>query len=139
MQVLSSSIWLKTKRMRPDENASPLHDVGKIGIPYEILLKTGELEPAEWKIMKSHPEIVTKILSGSNLELLQLAEKIALTHQEHWDGTGYPSSLEGEEIPLEGRIAALCDTFDSLTHHRPYAQKLSYNGGFGFNRRKKGS
>ncbi len=135
---LAQAYGLKPRECDLIENASPLHDVGKIGIPDEILLKTGELEPAEWNIMKSHPEIGAKILSGSNSELLQLAEKIALTHQERWDGTGYPNSLEGEEIPLEGRIVALCDTFDSLIHHRPYAQKLSCNGAMDLIEEKKG-
>ena len=135
---LAQAYGLKPKDCELIENASPLHDVGKIGIPDEILLKTGELEPEEWRIMKSHPEIGAKILSGSNSELLQLAEKIALTHQERWDGTGYPKRLEGEEIPLEGRIVALCDAFDSIIHHRPYAQSLSCEGAMELIEEKKG-
>lgn len=100
--------------------ASPLHDVGKIGIPDHILLKPGKLTPEEWEIMKSHILIGSSILSGSRFPLLQMAEEIALTHHEKWDGTGYSPGLGGEAIPLSGRIVAVADVFDALTHERPY-------------------
>jgi putative two-component system response regulator len=100
--------------------AAPLHDVGKIGIPDAILLKPGRLEPAEFRIMATHTTIGGKILSGSQSPLLQLAESIALTHHECWDGSGYPIGLKGEDVPIVGRIVAVADVFDALTHERPY-------------------
>jgi CHASE2 domain-containing sensor protein len=100
--------------------ASAMHDVGKIGIPDRVLLKPGPLDPDEWEIMKTHTTIGADILSGSTSPLLQMAEQIALTHHEKWDGSGYPNGLAGEEIPLVGRICAVCDVFDALTSKRPY-------------------
>lgn len=100
--------------------AAPLHDVGKIGIPDAILLKPGRLEAAEMETMKKHAVIGADILSGSRNPLLQLAEEVALHHHEHWDGRGYPRGLAGEDIPLSGRIVAVADVFDSLSHERPY-------------------
>jgi len=101
-------------------NASPMHDIGKIGIPDQILLKPAKLEPHEWDIMKTHTSIGAEILSGDDSELLSMARLIALTHHEKWDGSGYPSGLAGEDIPLVGRIVALADVFDALTSERPY-------------------
>lgn len=103
-------------------NASPMHDIGKIGIPDYILLKPGKLDPAEWAIMKTHAQIGADILAGHDSELLDMARVIALTHHEKWDGTGYPQGLAGEAIPLVGRIVALADVFDALTSVRPYKQ-----------------
>ncbi len=100
--------------------ASPMHDVGKIGIPDRILLKPGRLTPEEFEIMKQHAEIGFRILSGSDSPLLTLAASIARTHHERWDGTGYPRGLRATEIPIEGRIAAVADVFDALTSRRPY-------------------
>ena len=104
--------------------ASQLHDVGKIGIPDSILLKPGELNDDEWEIMKQHTVIGARILSGSSSRFLQAGKKIALSHQEKWDGNGYPRGLEGEEIPLYGRICAIADMFDALTAHRPYRDAM---------------
>jgi putative two-component system response regulator len=101
-------------------NATPMHDVGKIGIPDAILLKPGKLDPTEWEIMKKHAEIGALILSGSSSDLLQAGEIVARSHHERWDGTGYPLGLSGENIPLWGRITALADVFDALTNKRPY-------------------
>jgi putative two-component system response regulator len=101
-------------------HASPLHDVGKIGIPDAILLKHGKLTVDEFAIMKEHTVIGGNILSKSNSPCLRLAEEITLTHHERWDGTGYPAQLSGENIPLEGRIVSVADVFDALTHDRPY-------------------
>ncbi|MWJ28148.1 response regulator [Halomonas sp. ZH2S] len=100
--------------------ASPMHDIGKIGIPDRILLKPGKFEPDEWEIMKTHVTIGVRMLEGDDSDLLRLARDIALAHHEKWDGTGYPNGTAGEAIPLSGRIAAISDVFDALTSPRPY-------------------
>ncbi len=100
--------------------AAPLHDVGKIALPDRILLKQGPLTEEEMEEVKEHPTVGARILSGSRVPMLLLAEDIALSHHESWDGTGYPQGLKGEEIPLCARIVAVVDVFDSLTHERPY-------------------
>lgn len=105
--------------------ASPMHDVGKIGIPDNILLKPGKLDSDEWVVMKSHTLIGQGILKDSDSEIIQLAEIIALNHHEKWDGSGYPGGLAGEEIPLPGRIVAIADVFDALTSDRPYKKAFS--------------
>ncbi|MGZ5051788.1 MAG: HD domain-containing phosphohydrolase [Methylobacter sp.] len=101
-------------------HASPMHDIGKIGIPDHILLKPGKLSPEEWEIMKTHATIGANILEGDDSDLMRCASEIALSHHEKWDGSGYPYGLVGEAIPLAGRIAALADVFDALTSERPY-------------------
>jgi len=100
--------------------ASTMHDIGKVGIPDSILLKPRKLDPEEWEIMKTHTTKGAQILSGSSFEMIQMAEKIALTHHEKWDGTGYPQGLSGNNIPIVGRITAICDVFDALISNRPY-------------------
>jgi len=105
--------------------AAPMHDVGKIGIPDRILLKTGSLDEDEWEVMKKHTVVGAEILRGSDAEFIQLAETIALTHHEKWDGSGYPRGLTGSEIPLAGRIVAIADVFDALTSKRPYKKPFS--------------
>jgi putative two-component system response regulator len=110
----------------PDEvcdlirRAAPLHDLGKIAVPDSILLKLERLSEEEFEVVKSHTAIGARILSGSGHPLLRLAEEIALTHHEHWDGGGYSPGLRGEEIPIVSRIVAVADVFDALMHERPY-------------------
>ena len=103
-------------------HAALLHDVGKIGIPDRILNKPGCFDDEDREVMERHTTIGASILAGSESPLVQLAERIALTHHERWDGTGYPEGLRGEEIPLEGRICAICDVFDALVSARPYKE-----------------
>ena len=101
-------------------NASPMHDIGKIGIPDRILLKRGRLDPDEWTEMRRHAEYGAEIIGDHPSELMRLSREIALTHHEKWDGSGYPRGLNGEEIPLAGRIVAISDVFDALTSERSY-------------------
>lgn len=103
-------------------HASPLHDVGKVGIPDAVLQKPGKLDAEEWKIMKQHTVIGHKILSGSRSPLLQTGAVIAISHHEKWDGNGYPNGLAGEDIPLYGRIIAVADAFDAMTTKRQYKE-----------------
>lgn len=105
--------------------AAPMHDVGKIGIPDRILLKPGSLDEEEWKVMRQHTSIGGNILSGSDSHVIQMAEQIALSHHEKWDGSGYPKGFKGVEIPVWGRICAIADVFDALTTKRPYKKALS--------------
>ncbi len=100
--------------------AAPLHDVGKVGVPDAILLKPGPLDDDELERVRAHTEIGRRILAGSTSPVLRMAEAIAHTHHERWDGTGYPRGVAGETIPLAGRIVAVADVFDALTHVRPY-------------------
>ena len=101
-------------------HAAPLHDIGKIGISDAILLKPGPLTPEEFDQIKTHAEVGARILGGSAIDVLRLAEVVALQHHERWDGTGYPRGLSREEIALPARIVAVVDVFDALTHERPY-------------------
>jgi HD-GYP domain-containing protein (c-di-GMP phosphodiesterase class II) len=107
--------------------AAPLHDVGKIAIPDSILLKPGGLTADEFEQMKAHTTVGAAMLSGRGLALLEMAETIALTHHERWDGTGYPAGLSGRAIPRVGQIVSIADVFDALTHARPY--KEAWTGG----------
>ncbi len=100
--------------------SSPMHDVGKIGIPDSILLKPGKLDPQEWETMKTHTSIGGRILGTGASDYMNMGTLIALSHHEKWDGSGYPSGLSGEDIPLSGRICAVADVFDALTSKRPY-------------------
>ncbi|WP_240637052.1 HD domain-containing phosphohydrolase [Meiothermus hypogaeus] len=105
--------------------AARLHDVGKIGIPDAILLKRDRLTVGEYELMKDHTTIGARILSGGRSKILRLAEEIALSHHEHFDGSGYPRGLAGDSIPMSGRIVAVADVLDALTHERPYKRAWS--------------
>ncbi len=100
--------------------ASPMHDIGKIGIPDSILSKPGKLTDIEFDIIKTHTQIGARLLSKSNSKILQVAREIAATHHEKYNGNGYPEQLKKTDIPISGRIIALADTFDALTSKRPY-------------------
>jgi HD-GYP domain-containing protein (c-di-GMP phosphodiesterase class II) len=125
-----SAIIAEKMGMSPDKVelirlSSPMHDIGKVGIPDGILLKPGRLTPDERVIMESHTTIGAGILKDSNIPLLQLSLKIALSHHEKWDGTGYPDKVNGEDIPIEGRIVALADVFDALSNKRVYKAAMT--------------
>jgi putative two-component system response regulator len=120
--LLARLAGLGAERVELIRVASPMHDVGKIGIPDRILLKPGLLTDDERKVMEAHAEMGHRILAGSGVELLDLAAELALTHHERIDGRGYPRGLAGEAIPIEGRIAAVADVFDALTSDRVYRQ-----------------
>lgn len=105
--------------------ASPMHDIGKLGVPDRILLKPGKLDPDEWEVMKRHTTIGAAIIGDHPAGLMVVAKKVALYHHERWDGTGYPEGLAGEAIPLEARIVALADVFDALLSIRPYKRAWS--------------
>lgn len=100
--------------------ASPLHDLGKIGIPDRILLKPGKLTDEEFHAMKRHTSIGAEILKNSKSSVMKMAKKVALSHHEKWDGSGYPNGISGKKIPIEGRIVAICDVYDALIFSRPY-------------------
>jgi len=106
-------------------NSSPMHDIGKMGIPDAILLKPGKLDEDEWVVMRRHTIIGATILRGGSSKYLEAGADIAMSHHEKWDGSGYPRGLAGENIPLAGRICAVADVFDALTTRRPYKEALS--------------
>ena len=102
--------------------AAPLHDLGKIAIPDTILLKPGRLEPEEYEVVKTHAVLGARVLADSGSEVLRVAEEIARSHHERWDGDGYPDGLAGRDIPLVARLVAVADVFDVLVHERPYKE-----------------
>ena len=118
--LLADRLGLETEFSELIRHAAPLHDVGKLGMPDSILLKPGPLTPTELEVVRGHAAAGARILSGSSSALLRLAAEIAGTHHEWWDGTGYPALLAGDRIPISGRIVAVADVFDALTHERPY-------------------
>jgi putative two-component system response regulator len=119
--LLAERLGLAPDVVEGIRRAAPLHDVGKVGVPDRILLKPSRLTAAEFELMKSHTLIGAEILAGSTWPVLQLAEEIALSHHERWDGTGYPDGKLEDAIPIAGRIVIVADNFDALTHSRPYA------------------
>jgi PAS domain S-box-containing protein len=117
---LATRLGLPGSLVRLIRHAAPLHDVGKIGIPDRILLKPGPLNPQEFAAMRQHTVLGADLLTGCDSAILQLAEQIALTHHERWDGNGYPAGLAAEAIPIAGRIVAVVDSFDAMAYDRPY-------------------
>ncbi len=118
--VLAEQLGFAPEFVTLIRHAAPLHDVGKVGMPDSILLKPSTLSSQELDIVREHAAAGARILGQSSSEVLRLGEEIAATHHEWWDGSGYPNGLRGEEIPVSGRIVAVADVFDALTHERPY-------------------
>jgi putative two-component system response regulator len=121
-ELLARELGIEGEQLVTLRAAAPLHDVGKIGIPDRILLKPASLTPGEFEEMKSHTTIGARILGESGSATLQMGSEIALSHHERWDGTGYPAGLHAEAIPPSGRIVAVADVFDAITHTRPYKE-----------------
>ncbi len=118
--LLAEAMGLSSEQVSLIKQAAPLHDVGKIAISDLILLKPGKLTDEEFATMKNHTTLGAALLANGHSEAIRMAERVAGAHHERWDGTGYPNQLVGEQIPLEGRILAVVDVFDALTHERPY-------------------
>ncbi len=119
-RLVGEGLSLEGDALEAIERAAPLHDIGKVGVPDEIMFKPGKLDPAERREMERHTSNGYEILSDSESDLIRLAAEIAWSHHERWDGTGYPRGLKAEEIPLAGRIAAVADVCDALASERPY-------------------
>jgi putative two-component system response regulator len=118
--LLAERLGLPERMVSLIRQAAPLHDIGKLAVSDSILLKPGKLTAEEFDAVKGHAAAGAAILAGSSSDVLCLGEEIALTHHEWWDGSGYPAGLAGDAIPLSGRIVAVADVFDALTHARPY-------------------
>jgi putative two-component system response regulator len=117
---VAARLGMRDEQVRRLREAAPLHDVGKIAISDAILLEPGRLSPRQQRVMHTHAALGARLLSRSSSPVLQMAAVIAATHHEWWDGSGYPNGLAGERIPLVGRVVAVADVFDALTHERPY-------------------
>ena len=122
-KIIAETLELDDDLVETIYRSSPLHDIGKIGIPDDILNKPGKLEGDEWETMKEHTTLGYRLLKDSKSEVIKTAAQIAYTHHERWDGKGYPRGLKGKKIPQVGRIVALADFFDALTSERPYRKK----------------
>jgi two-component system response regulator RpfG len=137
--LIAEKLGMSPEHCKLIELAAPMHDIGKIGIPDNILLKPGKLDPDEFTIMKTHPTIGYKILHGSPSKYLSLGAEIALAHHEKYDGSGYPNGTKGEAIPVEARIVAVADVFDALTSERPYKKKWTNEAAIEFLQANSGS
>lgn len=124
-EALANALGWEQERTYLIRRAAPMHDIGKIGIPDQVLRKPGRLTAEEFEIIKQHTVIGHEILSGSAIPLLNLAAEIALYHHERWDGNGYPRRLQGEAIPISARLVSICDVFDALRNDRVYRSALS--------------
>jgi putative two-component system response regulator len=137
--LLASAIGFTKEQSELLLTTAPLHDIGKIAIPDSILLKPSSLTPEEFEVIKTHTTLGAKMLSGSDSVFLKMAENIAMTHHEKWDGSGYPRGIRGEEIPLVGRICAIADVFDALSSARPYKPAWEFDKTMDEIRRLKGT
>jgi putative two-component system response regulator len=122
--VLAKAVGYSPSRVDMMQHAAQMHDVGKIGIPDEVLLKRGPLDDVERTLMREHARIGADLLAGSDSEVIQMGASVALHHHERWDGTGYPRGIASEEIPLEARICSVVDVYDASTMDRPYRRAL---------------
>ncbi len=136
--LIARSMGLSHQQVEVIRFASPMHDVGKIGIPDAILHKPGRLDDEERRVMQQHPLIATEILGDPLNDLVDAARAVALTHHEHWNGQGYPNGLQGEGIPLIGRIVGLADVFDALVSKRCYKEAYSLNKALDIVRQEEG-
>jgi putative two-component system response regulator len=136
--LIARELGLSDAFCRDLQLAAPMHDIGKVGIRDDVLLKQGSLTASERAHVDTHTSIGAAILAGSPCDLLQLAATIAVSHHEHWDGSGYPKGLSGEDIPLVGRIAAVADVFDALTSERAYKSAWSVDRAFSHLREQAG-
>lgn len=128
--ILAKKYGLSEEKSQLIKKATPMHDIGKIGVSDGILQKNDKLNEAEWRSIKNHPQMGCDIIGDQNSKLLKIAKRIALEHHEKWDGTGYPNNLKGNQISLEGRIVSIVDVFDALTSKRPYKEAWSLEKAF---------
>ncbi len=133
---LGKEMNLRGRQLKALERGALLHDIGKIGVSDNILHKPGELTEAEWKIMRSHPDIGARIVE--DIPFLQDTLPIIRYHQERWNGSGYPAGLRGKDIPLAARIFSVVDAFDALTTERPYREKISHEKAVSYLREQAG-
>jgi two-component system response regulator RpfG len=136
--LIGTNLGLASETVHVLEFAAPMHDIGKIGIPDSILLKGGPLTPEEDVVMKNHPRIGYDILKGSPSKYLSMGAIIALGHHEKYDGSGYPTGMHGEDIPIVARIVAVADVFDALVSERPYKHAWTIEDGFAYLLSQKG-
>ena len=137
--LLGEAIGLEATTVELIRRAAPLHDIGKVGIPDNILLKAGPLTGEEFEIMKTHTVIGSRMLSKGRSELVRFSQRVARSHHEWWDGSGYPDRVSGQAIPLEARIVAAADFLDALTHDRPYRPAWGIDDTLGEIKRRAGS